>query len=220
MLAISGRECVMSLNAFGRHGSSLKTFAAFFLGMGAWHSSLCALTWKHAGYEVLPLVYPVAGVGAPHLRYRVFVVGHSKCAERRTHIEPGGRSGKGATAKGKRQVGLENQVKMFPTPRATDGEKGAPNQRGSRGRFDSSERDLCNSIGMGLAQRQGEPGDDGEKLTPSIGADWWAVEPDVRRVVNGGPARVDRLRGLGNAVSPIQAYPVFAAIAGRRECDI
>ena len=31
---------------------------------------------------------------------------------------------------------------------------------------------------------------------------FWAVEPDVGRVANGVPKRVDRLRGLGNAVVP------------------
>ena len=30
----------------------------------------------------------------------------------------------------------------------------------------------------------------------------WAVEPDVGRVAHGVPARVDRLRSLGNAVVP------------------
>lgn len=32
--------------------------------------------------------------------------------------------------------------------------------------------------------------------------EWWATEPDVGRVAHGVPARVDRLRGLGNAVVP------------------
>ncbi len=31
---------------------------------------------------------------------------------------------------------------------------------------------------------------------------WWATEPDVGRVAHGVPARVDRLRGLGNAIVP------------------
>ena len=31
---------------------------------------------------------------------------------------------------------------------------------------------------------------------------WWATESDVGRVVDGVPSRVDRLRGLGNAVVP------------------
>jgi len=32
--------------------------------------------------------------------------------------------------------------------------------------------------------------------------DWWSAEPDVGRVAHGVPARVDRLRSLGNAVVP------------------
>lgn len=41
---------------------------------------------------------------------------------------------------------------------------------------------------------------------------WWQAEPDVGRVVDGVPNRVDRLRCLGNAVVPAQAYPIFKAI--------
>jgi DNA (cytosine-5)-methyltransferase 1 len=36
----------------------------------------------------------------------------------------------------------------------------------------------------------------------SDAAAWWLVEPDVGRVAHGVPARVDRLRSLGNAVVP------------------
>ena len=35
-----------------------------------------------------------------------------------------------------------------------------------------------------------------------VDAGWWLVEPDVGRVANGVPARVDRLRSLGNALVP------------------
>lgn len=40
----------------------------------------------------------------------------------------------------------------------------------------------------------------------------WAAEPDVGRVANGVPDRVDRLKCLGNAVVPQQAYPIFYAL--------
>ena len=40
----------------------------------------------------------------------------------------------------------------------------------------------------------------------------WAAEPDVGRVANGIPNRVDRLKCLGNAVVPQQAYPIFKAL--------
>ena len=42
---------------------------------------------------------------------------------------------------------------------------------------------------------------------------WWSTEPDVGRVANGVPNRVDRLKCLGNAVVPQQVYPILQAIA-------
>jgi len=42
---------------------------------------------------------------------------------------------------------------------------------------------------------------------------WWTVEPDMGRVAYGVPRRVDRLKCLGNAVVPQQAYPIFKAIS-------
>jgi DNA (cytosine-5)-methyltransferase 1 len=41
----------------------------------------------------------------------------------------------------------------------------------------------------------------------------WLTEPDVGRVASGIPKRVDRLRGLGNAIVPQVAYVFIAAIA-------
>lgn len=44
--------------------------------------------------------------------------------------------------------------------------------------------------------------------------DWWTVEPRVGRVVHGLPYRVDRIRGLGNAVVPAQAREAFKKLMG------
>lgn len=52
-----------------------------------------------------------------------------------------------------------------------------------------------------------------EGLSGSCGTGWWSVEPDVGRVADGVSSRVDRLKCLGNAVVPQQAYPIFRAIA-------
>jgi DNA (cytosine-5)-methyltransferase 1 len=62
-----------------------------------------------------------------------------------------------------------------------------------------------------MANAKGQRNSDREKRTgwigssfrgPVIQSDWWESEPDVGRVAHGVPARVDRLRGLGNAVVP------------------
>lgn len=43
---------------------------------------------------------------------------------------------------------------------------------------------------------------------------WWAIEPDVGRVVNGLPSRVDRIKSLGNAVVPECAREAFKRLVG------
>jgi len=42
----------------------------------------------------------------------------------------------------------------------------------------------------------------GERVANTTSGGWWEAEPDVGRVANGIPARIHRLRGLGNAVVP------------------
>lgn len=54
----------------------------------------------------------------------------------------------------------------------------------------------------GLAQRQGQHKNNGAQRPAPIGASRWAPEPELARVVHGVPNRVDRIRGLGNAVVP------------------
>jgi DNA (cytosine-5)-methyltransferase 1 len=62
---------------------------------------------------------------------------------------------------------------------------------------------LCEIFGQATKLR--EPGSPSGTL-----GRWWQVEPNVGRVAYGVPARVDRLRGLGNAV-----VPQVAEIVGR-----
>jgi DNA (cytosine-5)-methyltransferase 1 len=71
---------------------------------------------------------------------------------------------------------------------------------------------VAHASSEGLAKRE-EP----ELLVqcPAIKrSDWWAVEPNVGRVANGISSRVDRLRGLGNAI-----VPQIAEWIGRRIVD-
>jgi DNA (cytosine-5)-methyltransferase 1 len=61
---------------------------------------------------------------------------------------------------------------------------------------DNAQRRCC-TVQMGRQWLTREAQNNGDK-----GGTQWATEPDVGRVADGVPARVDRLRGLGNAVVP------------------
>ena len=60
----------------------------------------------------------------------------------------------------------------------------------------------------------------GKRMQGNVSGQWWEAEPDVGRVADGVPARVDRLRCLGNAVVPAQAYPIFKAIYNEETREI
>ena len=104
--------------------------------------------------------------------------------------------------------------------RIGDGREAIPDSETERRRKRRSGRSTCDSEGATEQALQGLPHDDGSRVPvvqgqrPAArsygcafaGADnrrpegEWCPEPDVGRVAHGIPKRVDRLRGLGNAV--------------------
>jgi DNA (cytosine-5)-methyltransferase 1 len=118
---------------------------------------------------------PAAAVGAPHLRYRVFVVAHADGGR----LEERGERYGGTAARVESSLG--NDARRLRADVAdADGE-----------RLEGTE-----SKRVRVCERS-ERGDAGRRRDA-----WWATEPDVGRVAHGVPARVDRLRCLGNAVVP------------------
>ena len=77
----------------------------------------------------------------------------------------------------------------------------------------ASSQDDANSYGKRLEGFRSEHklrNSEEEKQTSRNG--WWSVEPDVGRVAHGIPRRVDRLKGLGNAIVPRIAMNIGLAI--------
>jgi DNA (cytosine-5)-methyltransferase 1 len=68
------------------------------------------------------------------------------------------------------------------------------------------------------ADDEGQPGSAVDACArpgvPELGRrdEWWRTEPDVGRVADGVPKRVDRLRGLGNSIVPQVAEWIFRRI--------
>ena len=143
------------------------------------------------GYETRAFVVPACGVNAPHRRERVAIVAHAKRPERRESeldgYEPDGENARRTQAPG--QLGTSGE----------DGREGAVAYADFYGLEEQGTE--------GRRQRQQQEG----RPKPASD-DWWATEPDVGRVANGIPSRVDRLKCLGNAVVPAQFYPLFKAI--------
>lgn len=113
----------------------------------------------------------------------------------------------------------------------TEGERAGKNDgriwsgiSGTGGREDPiTQKDVANSSGEGSqgrlsgrsgSERQSFMGQSGRGSSTygQSGEDWWAVEPNVRRVAHGIPKRVDRIRGLGNAIVPQIAMNIGLAI--------
>ncbi len=195
-----------------------------------------------SGYDAVWDVYPAGGpggVGAPHRRERVFIVAHTDSSKQAKEsgdvrevsgvsqevgedisaVVSGGGSKDVANAKGKRH-GRRTGKKRRITKRELQQEKqrrskvGRKVERRSRTRGDVSDTDK-KRLQRGKKTRDVEgKGQDGQKYIARCnkGAEQWAVEPNVGRVADGVPNRVDRLKTLGNAVVPQVAYKVARMI--------
>ena len=141
---------------------------------------------EQAGYHVVVLNFEAAAVGAWHRRSRVFFVASDDPDVADTD-SPG--------FKGNQQPGA---------PDATEDERKCPSYGAACKCGEALHDPLC--VGFQRIKRGGK--------SPEL-ADGrcWAAEPGVGRVAHGIPHRVDRLKCLGNAVVPQQAYPIFRAIA-------
>lgn len=141
-----------------------------------------------AGYHVVVFNFEAAAVGAWHRRSRVFFVGLANVVD-----------ADGNGLQGREQHGAPDTTEDAgeQSPRAPAGE---------------CSKAVCD------AMRRGRAGDTRRWQWQELAdGHCWAAEPDVGRVAHGIPNRVDRLKCLGNAVVPQQAYPIFRAL--REELD-
>jgi len=151
------------------------------------------------GFEIQTFIIPAAGVGAPHKRERVWIVGYSKYNG-------------SLTSKIKRRNDKIND-------RAEEGENTTLEpERTSR----SGNNVTMENSGCELYERSSIRGKDEDETRKEItnqhqrssSTSWrsWEFEPDVGRVANGVPGRAHRLRGLGNAIIPKIAEEIGRSI--------
>jgi len=165
---------------------------------------------EREGYACRPLVFPAAGVGAPHMRDRCFVVAHDdagRCPGARLSVLEGRPIQTSTDPRGRREDVSHSARELSHRSGGARHRRAEPTDGGSN---------VLNSYGERCEECNPAPGS-GEPRFPAWRSDpfggLWLTEPDVGRVADGISHRVDRLRALGNAVVPQQAYPIFAAIA-------
>ena len=156
------------------------------------------------GYDAEWHCIPASAVGAPHRRDRVWIVADAsrgRCSEpEKRQVEQSGR----AKAIGASDVAY-TEGNRWPERGAWNIGWGAIAERRINEPAGTSASGGASVVAdANSAQREGMRGPIGihQEYADAGRSGWWEVEPDVGRVVDGVPSRVDRLRALGNAVVP------------------
>ena len=178
------------------------------------------------GYDAEWQIISAADLGAPHLRNRIWIVAYPGHLRRRHHVggdvelrgrqqaETAQRSASQPEIAGSSQ---ESQVMAYPisinggNPHRSEPSDslegkgpGEPDRArgGSRTMADSDQSGLEGRHSGIMSECAGQQSA-GARSTSASGPDgYWLTEPNVGRVADGVPHRVDRLRGLGNAIVP------------------
>ena len=183
------------------------------------------------GYEIQTFIIPAAGVGAPHRRDRVWIVGYSE----HNGSPSATQSRSTSTTSNNNTQGKDKTWKSEGTGRSNNREIMENSRRTIRGQQSSRNKE---SIGSGTSQKTKRSADSdsvtrsserkkimantkrvyvqGQQNRPrqeqSGGSSWWSFEPNVGRVANGVQGRVHRLKGLGNSIIPQIAEEIGRAI--------
>jgi DNA (cytosine-5)-methyltransferase 1 len=152
------------------------------------------------GYTTETYIIPACSKNAWHRRDRVWIVAYSNCIRWEDEQKENGefihnRNGNGATTeqsrgKQQRRTGKPGDILSNATSERQQGQ-GKRTKRSSN--KEEGERETDYAFANGINNQ-------------------WTVEPELGRVANGIPDRLDRLKGLGNAIVPQVAFEIFSFI--------
>ena len=182
------------------------------------------------GFEVQPFIIPAAGIGAPHKRERVWIVGYSKhngslaskIKRGNNKIDDRTTKGQNTSIESERSSGSRDNEIMENSrrelyERSSIREKNEDEiRKENANKFERSSSESTSDVAYteseqsdtnNYRQESGEVSEQ-KQIESRRGRSWtlreasWSSEPNVGRVANGIPGRAYRLRGLGNAVVP------------------
>ena len=177
------------------------------------------------GFEVQAFIIPAAGVGAPHRRERVWIVGYSKhngsltskIRGRNQEADAGSKERKISSIEPERTSGSSDNEVMENTRRTLrqgsefEGKNANESGKENANQFERSsstpKHNVADTKGIYVQGQQSR-----SRQKQSRRESWWEFEPSVGRVANGVPGRVHRLKALGNSIVPQIAEEIGRAI--------
>lgn len=170
---------------------------------------------ENQNYETQAFIIPAVSVNAPHRRDRVFIMANtnsSRFIHRKFKEQP-------MDTRNEAQFGFKQSSNDVAYTQSNIKRGLSCRKEETYTGLSCSCENVSNSyeVGCGKLELQGRqaewkvPGGISEE-GGTFGGNW-DVEPNVGRVANGIPNRVDRLKCLGNAVVPQQIYSILKAIA-------
>lgn len=184
---------------------------------------------ENEGYEVEPCLIPACSLGAWHRRERIWIIGYTKydgSHEAKGRGNDQESSIKTRTNQERKSEGA-NSIRSGATPN-TDHflHSGRLDDRTNQGTSGASEAGNFRKRQASHGERVwDEPSASGETITDTrskrqskqresrtFDDSIWSFEPGVGRVADGIPNRMDRIKGLGNAIVPQVAYQIFGAM--------
>jgi len=182
------------------------------------------LDLESQGYEVQSFIIPASAVNAPHQRYRTWIVAYSRrTLQSRAELR---KENENEIAKRyANQFERSSKTSEFDvayTDHRNHNEKKEIRTRGNA--INSSSADVAHTDSKRLQRTEQYETYKRETKTQFTIAKcfeergyYWEFEPNVGRVAHGIPNRVDRLKGLGNAIVPQIAYQIGKAIRDAEE---
>ena len=167
------------------------------------------------GYNAEWTIISARDVGARHLRKRIWIVAYPE-SERGKRRKTGKQR---LNSQRKQRISGRNGTGEVPNSDSHGEKRDKSKDRKRRGSVqvhtkvsNTDSQRLQGSEETGDTQEEGKKSQDQFSTRLSRGETYWETEPNIRRVANGVPSRVDRLKGLGNAIVPQVATVIMQKI--------